>query len=396
MTTMQKYLSIFWRSWNRLITLLFLISTGMTVSLDSVRAQGNVRIGSFLAVTGPGSFIGAPALATLKLYIDLLNLQGGLLGRKVELIDYDVGVDTRTAQVAVRRLIDIDKVDVIIGGSTTGASMAVLPIINQAGIPFLALAGSTALVNPVRKWVFKTSQNDRMACGKILSNMKKRRVRFLGIISEDRGFGLSMRAHCLDIAEKLGMKVIADEVYRAQSRRVIEPLKRIKRLKSIQAVLCLGFGSSPVYVTKQFRKLGIDVPLYQTHGVANQDYLDFSGVAAEGVRLPVPPIIIADKLANNDPTKSILLSYIKIYKKRWEVKPNVYGTHAFDALRLYASSVRRARSFNPEKIRQALERTDGYIGANGIFKMSSKDHTGLDFNAFRMVEIRGGEWVPIE
>jgi branched-chain amino acid transport system substrate-binding protein len=130
--------------------------------------------------------------------------------------------------------------------------------------------------------------------------------------------------------------------------------------------------------------------------VANQDYLDFSGVAAEGVRLPVPPIIIADKLANNDPTKSILLSYIKIYKKRWEVKPNVYGTHAFDALRLYASSVRRARSFNPEKIRQALERTDGFIGANGIFKMSPKEHTGLDFNAFRMVEIRGGEWVPIE
>jgi len=358
-------------------------------------ANGNLRIGAFLAVTGQGAFLGAPALATLRLYIDLLNLQGGLLGRKVELVDYDVGIDTRTAQTAIRRLIDVDKVDVIIGGSTTGAAISVLPIIKQAAIPFLALAGSTALVTPVKKWVFKTSQTDRMACGKILSDMKKRGIRFLGVISGDGGFGRSMRAHCLDIAENLKIKVIADEIYRAQSRRVVDQLKRIKAKKNVQAVLNIGFGSSPAYVTQNFRKLGFTIPLYQTQGVATQDFLDFAGEAAEGVRLPVPPIIIVDKLPANDPIKSILQTYIRLYKKRWEVEPNVYGTHAFDALRLYASAVRRARSFDPEKIRQALESTNGFVGANGVIKMSPQDHMGLDFNAYRMVEIQNGAWEPI-
>ena len=393
---MRKTATPYQRSKGRFCASVFLAFLGIAFSSGSVRAQESIRIGSFLAVTGQGSFLGAPALATLRLYIDLLNLQGGLLGRKVELVDYDVGIDTRTAQTAIRRLIDVDKVDVIIGGSTTGAAMSVLPIIDQAQIPFLALAGSTALVSPVRKWVFKTSQTDRMACGKILSDMKKRGIHLLGVISGDGGFGRAMRVHCLDIAKSLGIRVVADEVYRAQSRRVVEQLKRIKLQKNIQAVLNIGFGSSPAYVTQNFRKLGFDAALYQTHGVATQDYLDFSGEAAEGVRLPVPPIVIAEKLPPSDPIKSILLTYITLYKKRWEAEPSVYGTHAFDALRLYASAVRRARSFDREKIRLALESTDGFVGANGIVKMSPDDHLGLDFNAYRMVEIQGGQWVPVE
>ena len=324
---MVKFHSKYRRSNYRLITAVFLCVIGLSLVFTSAHAQQKtLRIGAFLAVTGQGAFLGAPALATLKLYIDLLNLQGGLLGRKVELVDYDVGIDTRTAQTAIRRLIDIDRVDAIIGGSTTGAAISVLPIIEQAGIPFLALASSTELVSPVRKWVFKTSQTDRMACGKILSDMRKRNIRFIGIISGDGGFGRSMRAHCMDIAKNLQIKVIADELYRAQSRRVLDPLKRIKAKRNIQAVLNIGFGSSPAYVTQNFRKLGFEVALYQTHGVATQDFLDFAGRAAEGVRLPVPPLIIADKLPPNDPIKPVLKSYMQIYQKRWDVKASVYGS----------------------------------------------------------------------
>jgi branched-chain amino acid transport system substrate-binding protein len=139
-----------------------------------------LRIGTFLSITGQASFIGAPAL---KLYVNLLNLQGGLLGRKVELIDYDVGTDPRTAQIAVRRLIYFDKVDAIIGGSTLGATMSVLPIISDAKIPLIALANSRELINPVRKWVFKSSQTHRMACNTILNDMQGRGIESLGLIS---------------------------------------------------------------------------------------------------------------------------------------------------------------------------------------------------------------------
>jgi branched-chain amino acid transport system substrate-binding protein len=355
-----------------------------------------LRIGTFLSITGQASFIGAPALATLKLYVNLINLQGGLLGRKVELIDYDVGTDPRTAQIAVRRLIFFDKVDAIIGGSTLGASMAVLPIISDAKIPLIALANSQVLINPVRSWVFKSSQTHRMACNTILNDMKRRGIEFLGLISGDDGFATTTRNHCIELAKILGISIISDEVYRSQTRNVSGSLKRIRKKSKVQAVLNIDFGSSPAYVTREFRKLGFDVPLYQTHGVATLNYLDLSGVAADGVRLPVAPIVIAEQLGDEDPIKPILLDYIKLYEGRWEVRPSVYGSYAFDAIHLYVSAVRRARSFEREKIRKALEETENYVGANGLVKMSSEDHMGLYSKAFRMVEIRDGEWVPID
>ena len=354
-----------------------------------------LRIGTFLSITGQASFIGAPALATLKLYVNLINADGGLLGRKIELIDYDVGTDPRTAQIAVKRLIYFDKVDVIIGGSTSGATMSVLPIISEAKLPFIALANSGALLNPIRSWVFKSSQTHRMACNTLLYDMQRRGIEFLGLISGDDGFASSTRSHCKEIAKIRGISIIADEIYRSQTRNVLEPLKKIQMKSKVQAILNIDFGSTPAYVTRGFRKLGFSIPLYQTHAVATLDYLDLSGTAAEGVRLPVPPIVIADKLAEADPIKSTLQNYIKLFERRWEVTATVYGSYAFDAIMLYSSAVRRARSFDPKKIRRALEQTDNYVGANGLVKMSPENHMGLYSKAYRMVEIRDGDWVPI-
>jgi len=384
----------------RSFLVLVLVALNISRNPSSGVAQENLseplRIGTFLAITGQASFIGAPALATLKLYVNLLNAQGGLLGRKVELVDYDVGIDPRTAQIAARRLVHFDKVDVIIGGSTSRATMSVLPIIDKANIPFIALANSGSILDPVRKWVFKSSQTHRMACNTILNDIQRRGIEFLAIISGDNGFASTTRKHCIEVAKIRGISVIADEIYRSQTRKVFEPLKRIKLRKKVQGVLNIDFGSSPAYVTRDFRKLKFNVPLYQTHGVATLDYLDFSGTASEGVRLAVPPIVIADKLDGADPIKPILLDYINLYQRRWNTTPNVYGSYAFDAIMLYALAIRRARSFDPHKIRQALETTKNYFGANGLVKMSPKDHLGLYFRSFRMVEVQNGEWKPID
>ena len=382
-----------------LVLALFVVAvmSGQSGGLSAQEASSEpLKIGTFLSITGQATFIGAPALATLKLYVELLNIQGGVLGRKIELIDYDIGTDPRTAQIAVRRLIYFDKVDVIIGGSTLGASMAVLPIISEAKVPFIALANSGILLDPVRSWVFKSSQTHRMACNTIMHDIQESGIEFIALISGDNGFASTTKVHCLDIAKTLGISVVSDEVYRSQTRNILKPLNRIRMTSNVQAVINIDFGSSPAYVTRGFRELGFDIPLYQTHGVAKLDYLDFSGIAAEGVRLPFPPIVIAEKLDDADPIKSILLGYIKLYEGRWEVRPSVYGSYAFDALQLYVSAVRRARSFERDKIRQALEGTVDYVGANGVVRMSPENHMGLYFKAFRMVEVRDGEWMPID
>lgn len=380
----------------RLYLAAILLFTASSAISKSVKAAEGFRIGAFLAVTGQGAFLGAPALATLKLYVELLNAQGGLLGRPVKLFDYDVGIDAKTAQSTVRRLIEVDRVNLIIGGSTTGATAAVMPIIEQTGIPFIALAESASIIDPVRKWVFKSSQTERMACAKIILDMKRLGILSFGLISGDGGFGRSMRAHCIAQAQVLGLKVVADEVYRSKTRRVAGQLSKIQKTPNVQAVLNVGFGTSPAYVTQNFRRLNFDVPLYQSHGAATQDYLDFAGAAAEGVRLPVAPLLVVDQLASSDPVKRVLDAYISFYKNRWAIAPTVYGAHAFDAIRIAAAAVGQAGSFDKFKIRAQMENLEGYVGASGIVRMTPKNHLGLNLDAFRMVEIQSGEWILVE
>jgi branched-chain amino acid transport system substrate-binding protein len=358
--------------------------------------QPPVRIGAFLAVTGDGAFLGAPALATLQLYTELVNAQGGVLGRRLELVHYDVGIDTRSAQMAVQRLIDSDRVDLIIGGSTTGATMAVIPVVEQAKVPLIALAGSAAVTNPVQRWVFKTSQTDRLACAKIFDDMKKRGLQRVALLSGDGGLGASMREHCKELAPVFGLTVVADEVYPSQSRRVVEALQKIAAAGGAEAILNLDFGASPVVLTQAYRKLALKTPLYLSHAQATEDYLEVTGEAANGVRSPVAPIVVMSALRDGDPVKRMLRAYDEAYRKRWDVPPTVYGSHAHDAFLIALSAIARAGSSNKEAVRAALESTRNFVGANGVYRMGPDDHMGLDLGAFRMAEARNGSWDLIE
>jgi branched-chain amino acid transport system substrate-binding protein len=355
-----------------------------------------VKIGAFLSVTGDGAYVGAPQLATLQLYIELINKQGGVIGRPVELVYYDIGIDTRSAQTAVHRLIETDRVDLIIGGSTTGAAMAVLPLIEQAQIPFMALAGSSALVNPVNPWVFKTSQTDGIACAKILQDMKKNGLVRIALIAGDNGFSSSMKEQCATLAPSFGVTIFVNQTYSSQTRKLTEPLARIRAMPEVQAVLAIDFGAAPPYLAQAYRRLGAKAPLYQTHAQVTDDYLNLAGDAAEGVRMPVAPLDVVDDLADTDPTKRMLRAYIDTYRKRWDVAPNVYGSHAHDALLIAISAIARAGSTDKAQVRRMIEATDGFAGANGIYRMTAQDHMGLDLSSFRMAEVRNGTWVLIE
>jgi len=377
----------------RAVFLSFLL---VAISALPVRSAASVRIGAFLAVTGQGAFLGAPALATLKLYVDLFNLQGGLLGRKVELVQYDVGVDTRRAQTAVRRLINVDRVDVLIGGSTTGATMAVLPMVEKSGIPFIALDGASSITNPAHKWVFKAAQTDRLACAKILQDMQKRAIKKIAILSGNGGYGRSMRGHCMGLAKPFGIEVVADEVYKSRTRRVVDQLKRIRANSAVEAVLNIGYGSTPAYITSQYRHLKFAQPLYLTPAAANRDYLDLASDDADGVRMPVAPLVVADKLSDRDPIKKIVTDYQNIYAKRWDVPPSVYGSYAHDAILIAAAAIRRAGTTNKEAVRRAIETTHNLIGANGVYRLNTDDHLGLDLGAFHMTVIKSGQWELID
>ncbi|MDX1374102.1 MAG: ABC transporter substrate-binding protein [Burkholderiales bacterium] len=362
----------------------------------SVQAADPIRIGSFLSVTGPASFLGDPEQKTLELYVEKLNAAGGVLGRKLELVAYDSAGDAEKARTFAKRLIEQDKVDVIVGGSTTGETMAVVPLVEQAGVPFISLAGAVVIIEPVKKWVFKTPHTDRMACEKIFGDMQSRGVKKVGLISGSGGFDKSMRAQCLKVTEKYGIEVVADETYGAGDTDMSAQLTKIKNAPGLQAVLNAGFGQGPAIVTKNYRQLGIGAPLYQSHGVASKQYVKLSGEAANGVRLPAAALLVAETLPDSDPQKKVVLEYKKTYESKFGSEVSTFGGHAYDGLMLAVEAIRKAGSADKAKVRDALEQIRGWMGTAGVFNLTPQDHMGLDLSAFRMLEVRDGDWALVK
>jgi len=358
----------------------------------AAQAADPIKIGSFLSVTGPAAFLGDPEQKTLELYVEKINAAGGVLGRRVELVAYDSAGNAEKARTFVKRLIEEDKVDAIVGGSTTGETMAVIPLVEQAGVPFISLAGAVVIIEPVKKWVFKTPHTDRMACEKIFVDMKARSISKIGLISGSGGFDKSMRAQCMQVAGKYGIQVVADETYGAQDTDMTAQLTKMRQNSQIQAVLNAGFGAGPAIVTKNFRQIGMTVPLYQSHGVASKKYIELSGSAANGVRLPAAALLVADALPKSDPQKKVVESYNHAFESRYKQEVSTFGGHAYDGLFLIVDAIKKAGSTNKAKVRDALEGIKGYIGTGGVVNMSPTDHLGLDLSAFRMLEIYNGDW----
>ena len=364
--------------------------------LSAAHAQPQpIRIGAFLAVTGPAAFLGDPEQKTLQLYIERLNAAGGVLGRKLELVSYDSAGDAEKARTFAKRLIEQDKVDVIVGGSTTGETMAVVPLVEAAGITFISLAGAVVITEPVKKWVFKTPHTDRMACERIFLDMRGRDIQRIGLISGSGGFDKSMRAQCLGVAPTYRIQIVADETYGSDTDMTAQ-LTKIKNTAGVQAVLNAGFGAGPAIVTKNFRQLGINVPLYQSHGVASKAYIKLSGDAAEGVRLPAAALLVAETLPDSDRQKKVVLAYKREYEARYKSDVSTFGGHAWDGLMLAVEAMKKARSTDKAKVRDALESIRDFIGIDGVFNMSPTDHMGLDLTYFRMIEVKKGNWVPVQ
>ena len=358
----------------------------------AAQAQAPIKIGANLSVTGPAAFLGDPELKTYQYYIEKINAAGGLLGRKLELVWYDDAGDPNKANAFGKRLIEEVKVDIMLGGSTTGTTMPVIPLVEKAGIPFINLAGAVIAVEPAKKWVFKTPHTDRMAAEKVFEDMKRRGFTKIGLLAENSGFGQSGKKESHSVVGKYGIQIIADETYGPKDADVTAQLTKLKNTAGIQAILVFGFGQGPTVVTRNYGQLGITLPHYQSHGVGSEQYIKLSGKAADGVRLPASALLVADRLPNSDPQKAVLVAYKKEYEARFKSEVSTFGGHAYDALMIAVDAIKRAGTTDKEKVRDAIEQTRGLIGTGGVFNLSPTDHMGLDLSAFRMLEIRNGTW----
>ncbi len=359
-------------------------------------AQADIRIGAVLSVTGPASFLGGPEKKTLEIYVADINAKGGINGQPITLIVYDDAGNPNQTRIFGARLIENDKVDALLAGSTTATTLAIIPLAENAHVPLINFAGAVQAAFPVKPYIFKTPHTDLMACEKIFEDMKQRGLTRIAMISGLDAFGSSMRNQCRTVTAKYGIEVLHEESYHPGDADMTAQLNNIKAKPGIQAVINTGFGKGPATITRNYRQLGISLPLYQSHGVGSKQYIELAGAAANGVRLPAGALLVADKLPDTDPQKKVLIAYKTTYERDTGRPVSSFGGHAYDGLMILVDAMKRAKTSDKAGLRDAIEATRNFIGTGGVVNMSRSDHLGLDLSAMRMLEIRDGDWTLVD
>jgi branched-chain amino acid transport system substrate-binding protein len=375
------------------ISVFFVVAVSLLFS-SSVFAAAPLKIGALFAVTGPAAFLGGPERNTAIMVVDEINKAGGVRGQKLELIAYDTAGDATKAVQLASKLIKDDKVIAIIGPSTTGESMAVIPVAERENVPLISCAAGIKITEPVKKWVFKTAQNDTLAVARIYEQLNKQKLTKVSILTVSDGFGASGREQLKSQAAKYGVSIVSDDTYGPKDTDMTSQLTKIRGLRP-DVIICWGTNPGPAVIAKNARQLGIKIPLYMSHGVSSKKFIELAGEAAEGVRLPSGRVVVADQLPASDPQKKSLLAYVYDYQKHFKVEGDHFGGHAWDAVMLLKGAMERGAT-TPAAVRDQLEKTKQFHGIGGTFTFTPQDHAGLGKDAFVLVEIRNRDWVVVK
>ncbi|MGE5285071.1 MAG: ABC transporter substrate-binding protein [Actinomycetota bacterium] len=357
------------------------------------QAAEPIKIGAILSVTGPASFLGAPEAKTLEMLVAETNAKGGVLGHKIELIIKDSGASPEKAFSFAKQLIEENKVFAIIGPSTSGETMKIKGVAEEGKTILLSCAAAEAIVNPVAKWVFKTPQKDSDAVIKIFNEMKKRKITRIGVLSSNTGFGNAGKGQIEKLAPSFGILILANEVYDKAASDLTAEVTKVKAA-NVQAIINWSIEPAQAIVIKNARQIGLKIPIYQSHGFGNIKYVEAAGAAAEGVRFPAGRLLVAEKLPKNNPQRAVLLKYKKDYESKYKDEASTFGGHAYDAFLILVKGIEKAKSTDKEAVRTAIENLHNVVGTGGTFYFSPSDHNGLNVDAFEMLTVKNGQFVP--
>lgn len=380
----------------RTAPLVAVVVAALTGILFASAAHAQIRVGVSVSATGPAASLGIPEKNTFAL------LPTVIAGQKIEYVILDDATDTTTAVKNARKLVSEDKVDLLIGSTVTPNSLAMIDIAVESGTPMISMAASASIVEPVdarKRWVFKTPQNDSHMSTAITAMMAESGIKTVAFIGFADAYGEGWFKEFSKLAELRHINVVANERFARADTSVTGQILKILATHP-DAVLIAGAGTPAALPQKTLRERGYKGVIYQTHGVANNDFLRVCGKDCEGTLLPAGPLLVAEQLPDANPVKKSALAYKSAYEKAYGVgSVSTFGGHAWDAGALLAAAIPQAlkqgKPGTPEfrrGLRDALENTRNLAGAHGIFNMSPTDHLGLDQRSRVMVQIVNGKW----
>lgn len=353
------------------------------------------RIGAVIDISGNSSSLGVPERDTLIMLVDKLNKDGGINGHPVDLTIIDNKSDETEAVIAVKKLIE-KKVLAVLGCSSSGPSMAIINTVQKEKVPMVSLAAASSIVEPIkdRQWVFKTAQSDIVTVKNIIGYLKEKGMTKVAFLYMNNAYGDGGKKAFAAAAKDSGIEVVTEEKFEASDKDMTPQLTRVKASQA-QAAVVWAIPPSASIITKNFRDLGLSIPLIHSHGVGNQKFIDLAQGAADGVILPIGKLTVVSQISDNDPQKSVLEGYIADYKTKYNALPNSFGGYAWDAFNLVVSAIEKV---GPDRaaIRDQLEKTQNFTGISGVFNMSPQDHNGLDVDSMVLVQIQNGQWKLIK
>jgi branched-chain amino acid transport system substrate-binding protein len=377
-----------------------LAALALAATAIAAPALADINVGVTLSATGPAASLGIPEKNTFEL------LPTTIAGEKVNWIILDDGSDTTKAVTNTRKLLSEDKVDVIVGSTVTPNSLAMIDVVADAETPMIAMAAGARIVdptNPKTKWVFKTPQNDALMADAIAVNMKASGVQTMGYIGFADAYGEGWLNEMKRSAQTTGIKIVADEKYNRNDPSVTGQVLKLIAAKP-DAILIGASGTPGATPQKELVARGYKGKIYQTHGVANPDFLRVVGKDGNGTVLPIGPMLVYEQLPDSNPLKKSAAEYITKYEAKYgKDSRSTFGGHAWDAYVLLSNAIPQAlkkgqpgtKEFRAA-LRDALENTKELVATHGVFNMSAQEHNGLDNRARTMIKIDNGKWVLLK
>ncbi|MDR9458932.1 MAG: ABC transporter substrate-binding protein [Dehalococcoidia bacterium] len=397
---MKKYLT--WSVMLLMVVALVAVSANCSSTEEEVVTY---KVGALFSTTGGASNLGVPEENTVKMVVDQINDAGGINGHPLEVIIYNDETNSEKCVTLATKLIEQDEVLAIIGPTTSGNSVAIIETITTAEIPLISCAANIGIIEPVgeRYWIFKTPQTDKEAIGEIYAYLASINISDIAIISNTSGFGATGRAILLDDADDYGITVVDDQVFNEGDTSVQSQLTHIGGTDA-EAVVCWDTDKGSAIVALDMQTLQMDIPLFCSHGIANQAFIDAAGATANGVIFPAGKLIIVDDIPASDPQKDVLTQYRDDYEVIYgNGTINTFGGHAWDALQMVVMALEDLDIEDPYEsadsladaraaIRDSIEQITGFVGISGIFDMSADNHLGMRAGSLAMIEIVDGKW----
>lgn len=367
----------------------------ITVCSSSAFAEDTIKLGAFFDLSGRAAFIGTPTKLVAEMVVEKINGEGGINGKKLELVIADTEADPSKAASIAKKFIYKENVSAIIGPTLTDTGMNVKKVADKGKTPiFMTVGGDPVIMagkfGPI-EYVFKSPQRSSIAVERLFMYLKEKGLTKVALMSAADGFGKDGARWMDKLAPKYGIEIIAKESFGNRDTDMTAQLTKVKNAQP-QAILAWTIGPAGSIVAKNKAQLGIEIPLFQCHGLPDPKYIELAGAASEGDRMPSTKLMVADQLDDNDPQKPVIQEFIKLYNEKGYDKQfpiNTHSGYAWDAIMIVANAMKKVGT-DKEALRAEIENTKNYVGVSGTYNITAEDHNGLAVDSMVIVEVKDG------